>query len=200
MGSTSVDPLEALYVVTIFSGLRSGEILSLKWANVDLESGVISVRSSLQDSDDVGKRIIAPPKTEKSARPIALSQIAVEALKRHRKPDAKPRDLVFPNEAGKPLWRQNVLERSLYPLLRRAGLCDEAGEPLLTFHDLRHVHGTELFRAGVYPKIVQERLGHSRIGITLDTYSSSVPSMQQAAVDALDRAYPAKAKTLELHT
>jgi len=98
-------------------------------------------------------------------------------------------DLVFPNQTGGTIWRQNLLRRSFYPLLERAGLYHD-GKPMLTFHGLRHVHGTELFRAGVHPKVVQERLGHSRIGITLDTYSSSVPSMQQAAVDALDRAFP----------
>ena len=99
---------------------------------------------------------------------------------------------MFPNERGKPLWRQNVLRRSFYPLLERAGLYDDSGAPLLTFHGLRHVHGTELFRADVHPKIVQERLGHSRIGITLDTYSSSVPSLQAAAVRAMNGAFPSR--------
>jgi integrase len=191
-------PLEALYVLTIFTGLRSGEVLALRWRDVDLKAGVLMVSSSLRDTgakkaDKKPSRVIDSPKIAKSARLIALPKVAAKALAQHRKrtvvdaPDA----LVFPNERGRPLWRQNLLRRSFYPLLERAGLVDAAGEPLLSFHDLRHVHGTELFRAGVHPKVVQERLGHSRVSVTLDTYSSSVPGMQESAVRSIDRSYPA---------
>ena len=192
------DPLEALYLLALFGGLRSGEVLALHWGDVDLAQGIVYVRGSLQDTGAKAKkaptRVVGAPKTEKSARPVALPKIAADALRRHRKRAGGPAagDLVFPNERGLPLWRQNLLRRSFYPLLERAGLVDDAGRPLLTFHGLRHVHGTELFRAGVHPKIVQERLGHSRIGITLDTYSSSVPSLQAEAVRALDAAYPSR--------
>jgi len=194
------DPLEALYLLALFGGLRSGEALALRWGDVDLKSGTVYIRASLQDTGARPKkgegpsRVIAAPKTERSARPVALPKLAADALRRHHKAAEQPAagDLVFPNERGEPLWRQNILRRSFYPLLERAGLVDEEGTTLITFHGLRHVMGTELFRHGVHPKIVQERLGHSRVGITLDTYSSSVPSLQGAAVDALDAAYPAR--------
>ncbi len=193
------DPLEALYVTTIFTGLRSGEILALTWGDVDLKAGVLTVRSSLRDTGLTGKgtpkRVVGDPKTEGSARPVVLPKLAIDALKRHHKLHAKASssDLVFPNDRGGPIWRQNLLRRSFYPLLHRAGLYHD-DKPLITFHGLRHVHGTELFRQGVHPKIVQERLGHSRIGITLDTYSSSVPSLQKAAVDSLNRSFAPKRK------
>jgi integrase len=194
------DRLEALYLVALFGGLREGELLALRWGDVDLKGGTIFVRASLQDTGLSKKkggapaRVIAGTKTEGSERPVSLPKIAADALRRHRKlvaRDVPERALVFPNDDGGPIWRQNLLRRSFYPLLKRAGLYAD-DKPLLTFHGLRHVHGTELFRAGIHPKIVQERLGHSRVQITLDTYSSSVPSLQGAAVQALDAAYPSR--------
>ena len=89
-------------------------------------------------------------------------------------------DYIFCDRMGGPLRRQNVKRRSFDPILKRAGL------PKIRLHDLRHTHATLLFAANVHPKIVQERLGHSRIGITLDTYSHSQPDMQQEAADVMD--------------
>ena len=201
LGAAEGDPLEALFVLTIFTGMRSGEVLALRWRDLDLAAGVVMVSSTLRDTgakkkDALDARVIASPKTSASARTVQLPKIVVRALTAHRKRAGEPIEssaLVFPNERGKPLWRQNLLRRSYYPLLERAGLVDENGRPLLSFHDLRHVHGTEMFRAGVHPKVVQERLGHSRIGVTLDIYSSSVPGMQQAATRSIDRAFSGSA-------
>jgi integrase len=189
------DPLCAFYAVAIGSGMREGELFSLTWSSVDFDFG-IHVNVALQDTGVVGagpaKRITGAVKTRTSKRPIQLTTYTLATLREHHASSKRvgPNDLVFPNALGKPMWRQNLLRRSFRPLLKRAGLVDEAGDPLLTFHDLRHVHATELFRQGVHPKVVQERLGHSRISITLDLYSSSIPSLQQTAVDALALAFP----------
>jgi integrase len=129
------DPLEPLYLLALFGGLRSGEALALCWGEVDVKRGIVYVRSSLQDTGARVKegegpsRVVAATKTKKSARPVALPKIAADSLRRHHKKAADPAagDLVFPNERGKPLWRQNVLRLSFYPLLERAGLYDGQG-------------------------------------------------------------------------
>ncbi len=81
-------------------------------------------------------------------------------------------DLIFPNEVGRPIEAQNLMRRSFYPLLERAGL------PRMRFHVLRHTAATLLLAQGVHPKVVQEMLGHSTISLTLDTYSHVIPGLQ----------------------
>jgi len=188
------DRLEALYVTAVFSGLRSGELLAMRWADVDFKAGAISVRRSLQDVD--GKPTIGQTKTAKSERLVALPKLALAALRAHRKAAefSGDADLVFANENGGPIARQNLLRRSFYPLLERARLVDK-GKPLISFHGLRHTHATMLLHGNAHPKIVQERLGHSRIGVTLDTYSHTTPGLQAAAVRQLDATYATRSAT-----
>ena len=88
--------------------------------------------------------------------------------------------LLFPNSLGKPMERQNLTRQSFEPLLRKAGL------PRIRFHDLRHTAATLLLSQGTHPKIVQERLGHATIGMTLDVYSHVLPSIQTEAAEKLD--------------
>lgn len=169
------DRLEALYVLALTSGMRQGELLGLRWQDVDLPAGSVSVVRQL--------------KTETSRRPVLLTRKGVAALRRHRAAqDAERRqagtawddhDLVFSNTVGRPINPRNLLRRSFYPLLARAGL------RRIRFHDLRHTTATLLLREGVHPKIVSELLGHSQIGITLNLYSHVTVSMQRAAVDTL---------------
>ncbi|MGO8951383.1 MAG: tyrosine-type recombinase/integrase [Ktedonobacterales bacterium] len=123
---------------------------------------------------------------------MALSKAVIDALGRHRLRQREERvavaavwhdlDLVFPNVIGKPLEAGNVLRRSFWPLLRRAGL------PRTRFHDLRHTAATLLLGRGINPKIVSEMLGHSNVSITLTIYSHVTPHMQQQAADAMDAA------------
>ena len=89
-------------------------------------------------------------------------------------------DLVFCNTIGRPVEAQNLVRRSFKPLLERAGL------PSIRFHDLRHTSATLLLGQNVHPKVVQERLGHSQVSVTMDTYSHVMPSMQRDAADKLD--------------
>ncbi|MER3401403.1 MAG: site-specific integrase [Thermoflexus sp.] len=174
------DRLEALCVLALTTGMRQGELLGLQWEDVDLKAGTVSVRRTLLELN--GK--LAPGET-KSGRPrrVDLPDIAVEALREHRKrmlAEGHPGPWVFCDTRGGPIRRNNIIRRWFKPLVRRAGLPD------IRFHDLRHTAATLLLRLGVHPKVVQERLGHSQIGVTLDTYSHVLPSMQKEAARKLD--------------
>jgi integrase len=177
------------YAIAIHCGLRQGELLALKWEDVDLEASTLQVRRSLSGSSG-GHPVFTAPKTVKSRRQVRLTAGAIEALKRHRKRQLEERlrvtglwrdhDLVFTTKTGTPLHRQNLRQRSFKPLLKKSEL------PEIRFHDLRHTCATLLLTKGVHPKIVQELLGHSTIAITLDTYSHVLPGMGDAAAGAMD--------------
>ena len=182
------DRLEALYVVALTTGLREGEILALRWRDVDLDTAKLQVRGSMQATPSGLK--IAETKTAGSRRHVMLSKQPLDALRRHRVAQAAERlrvgaawednGLVFPNQVGRPIAAGNLLRRSFEPLLRRAGL------PRIRFHDLRHTSATLLLGEGVHPKVVAEMLGHTRISTTLDLYSHVTPTMQRQAAEAFD--------------
>ena len=186
------DRLEALYVLAVHCGLRQGELLGLKWEDVDLERGTLQVRRTLTGSKD-GQPTFTAPKTSKSRRSVRLTETALEGLRRHLERQLGEIDhagslwrengLIFATEAGTPLARQNLGRRSFKPLLKRAGLPEKT-----RFHDLRHTCATLLLIGGVHPKIVQELLGHSSVTITLDTYSHVLPGMGEAAASAMEDA------------
>lgn len=183
------DRYEALYVIAVTTGLRSGELLGLRWADIDLAVAELHVTQQAQRTSEGWA--FTEPKTGKGRRTVTLPAIAVEALKAHRIRQNEERlargpawedlDLAFANELGRPVERQNLQRRSFAPLLERAGLRH------IRFHDLRHSAATLLLAQGVHPKVVQERLGHAMISITLDTYSHVLPSMQADAAAKLDR-------------
>ncbi len=180
----SEDRFEALFVLAITTGLRRGELLGLKWADVDLDRGVLSVRRALSPKGRTFNR----PKNAKG-RSIQLTPVAVETLKRHRVTQNEERSrlrdvwqeqgLIFPSQVGTPMNPSNFINRSFKPLLKRAEL------PSLRFHDLRHTFASLMLSNGEHPKIVQEILGHAQISLTLDTYSHALPSMQSGAVGRL---------------
>jgi integrase len=183
---------EALYVVAIHTGLRQGELLGLKWTDVDLEARRVSVRRSLKVTDrGLG---FGPPKNGASRRSVSLSKTAVAALRAHRTRQNtenlaaarwKDSGLVFPNRVGGPMDHNNLYYRDYKPLLKRAGLDDRG----FTFHALRHTFATALFERGEHPKIVQSLLGHSSITQYMDTYSHFMKGMGSGAVDGLDEAF-----------
>lgn len=133
------------------------------------------------------------PKTSKGRRMITLPSIAMDALKEHRAeqlelrlsvgPKCVDNDLVFANLVGNPRERQNIQRRSFKPLLRKAGLPD------IRFHDLRYSMATLLLSLGEHPKVVQERLGHASISVTMDTYSHVMPELQRETARKLDSVY-----------
>jgi len=183
--AAEADRLHALYLVAITTGLRQGELYGLHWSDLNLEGATLSVRRTLVEIN--GKLTTAEPKTTKSRRLVALPAVAVEALFEHRKRAIAEGNAasqwVFCDENGGPLRRQNVQRRSFKPLLKSAGL------PEIRFHDLRHTSATLLLSQGVHPKVVQERLGHAQISITLDTYSHVLPGMQEDAASRLDNLF-----------
>ncbi len=179
------DPLEALYVLAITSGLRQGELLGLKWTDVDLDAGHLQVRRTIRRVSTTGFQE-SEPKSARSRRNITLTALAVAAITAHKDRQGFARKaaveglweehgFVFCNAYGRPIEAQNLLKRSYHPLIQRAGL------PPMTFHALRHSAATLLLAAGTHPKVVQEMLGHSSIALTLDTYSHLIPSLQADA-------------------
>ena len=175
------DPYEALYILAVTAGLRQGELFGLKWKDVDTRRRALSVRRSIVDAG--GYRGVAEPKTAAGRRRVELSDLAVNALREHRgrcKATPHPEGWVFTDTRGGPLRRSNFLRRQWAPLLARAGLEG------VRFHDLRHTSASLLLAAGVHPKIVQERLGHATVGITLDTYSHVLGSLQREVADRID--------------
>lgn len=182
--------LEALFVLALTSGMRQGELLALRWDDLDLDRGKLSVCATLQNIG--GKMELSEPKTAGSRRQISLTPRAIDALRAHRARQNEERlhagaywqgyKLVFANQLGGPLDGTNLLKYWFYPLIERAGL------PKIRFHDLRHTAATLLLRQGVNPKIVSEMLGHAKVQITLDTYSHVLPDMQDVAVLAMEKA------------
>jgi integrase len=175
----------------VLCGLRRGEICGLRWRSVDLDAGRLSVVASVvKVRGDVREK---QPKSGKG-RSVTLPSMLVTELRRHRlqqsewllRIGARLTDdhHVFTKEDGTPVY-PSTLTRSFSLFMRRRGL------PRIRFHDLRHSHATHLLAAGVHPKIAQERLGHSSVGITLDTYSHVLPGMQEDAVAKVDAALQA---------
>lgn len=184
------DRLEALYVLAIHTGLRQGELLGLKWDDVDLEDGSLQVRRTLTITKS--GPVFTSPKTTGSRRSVKLTSKAIEAVKSHLERQLREIDrvgslwsengLIFASETGTPLDRRAVTKSKFKPLLKSATL------PEIRFHDLRHTCATLLLTRNVNPKIVSEMLGHSTIAITLDTYSHVLPNMRDQAAAAMEEA------------
>lgn len=175
---------EPLIVLAVATGMRQSELLGLQWADLDLLAGRLQVRRQLDRDGSMTE-----PKTAKGRRTIALPSNVSAMLRDHRArqnatrllmgPQWEHNDLVFCTHSGRPLGHRNVL-RAFSLLLGCAGL------PHVSFHALRHTHATMLLQEGVAPKIVQERLGHSNIGMTMDIYSHFIPGMDAEAAGKLD--------------
>jgi integrase len=180
--------LEALWVLALTTGMRRGEILALKWQDINFDQAMVQVRRIFTRAP--GRTFIeADPKTEKSKRSIMLTSIALDALKVHRRSQLETRlqagsawkdsDLIFCTSLGTPLHPNWVLAQ-FKKLLTRTGLPD------MRFHDLRHSIATLLLSMGIHPKVVQELLGHNRIQETVDTYSQVLPTIHKEAVKKLE--------------
>lgn len=167
------------FLLAIFTGMRRGEILALRWKNVDLENGVIHVEESLARSRTEGL-YVKEVKTSHSRRDVFLSPSVQEALQEHKQlQEPNELGLVVTSRAGGYLDPRNLLRK--YKYLKR-----KADVPDIPFHNLRHTHATMLMRMGENPKVVSERLGHARVGITLDIYSHTNEEMQKRTADRFD--------------
>ncbi len=182
-----------IYLVAIHTGMRQGEILGLRWSDINFESGIISVRQKLLKAGP--KPEFDSVKTQKSVRPILMTkELKIELkiqqeIQNQEKEDCKcvdeklyeDYDLVFAQPNGRPIDGTNLTYREFNRILENAKL------PKIKFHGLRHSFATYLLTQGENPKIVQEMLGHSSIGITLDTYSHVIPNLQKTAVKKINK-------------
>ncbi len=181
---------EALFTVALSVGLRLGEALGLKWDDIDLQNGSLSVRRQLQRRK--GKIEFSEPKTAKARRTIPLPAFAVTALLEHRGKQLEEKlmnidrwteyNLVFASSVGTPAEERNV-RRTLVALLQKCGL------PPMRFHDLRHTCASLLLAQGTDPRTIMETLGHSQIALTLNTYSHVLPSLQRDAADKMQKMF-----------
>jgi integrase len=176
--------LYALFHLVALRGLRRGEVAGLRWADLDLDAGTLTVSGQLQQ---LGGRLVAgAPKSEAGRRVIALDRTTIAALRVHRgrqqaeRAAAGPRwaetGYVFTTPLGKPVGPDRLTR-----LFRR--LVAESGLPPVTLHGLRHGAATLALAAGTDLKIVQDQLGHSTITLTADTYTSVLPQTARAAAD-----------------
>jgi len=179
----------ALFHTALFTGMRRYELLALRWQDIDFVYCQIYVNRSLHHLKD-GSYIFSQPKSVKSRREIALSPSAILTLQEHNENQyairlklgipLKDDDFVFSTTEGKPL-RPNTISRAWKMLAARAGV------KIIRLHDARHTHASLMLKQGIHPKIVQERLGHAGIQITLDIYSHVAPGLQQAAAEDFEK-------------
>ncbi|MFB9330116.1 tyrosine-type recombinase/integrase [Paenibacillus aurantiacus] len=171
------------FLLAYAAGLRQGELLGLRWKDIDFEQKTLSVVQTLSHD---GKELTAGAKTATGTRLVSLDDKTIAELKKRKRLVAAEKlsaggvyednDLVVATSIGTPLGPRNML-RTFYRLISEAEL------PELTIHDLRHTHATLLLKQGVHPKIVSERLGHASVKITLDLYSHLLPNMQKETAD-----------------
>lgn len=181
-------PYYVLFYQAVFTGMRRSELLALRWCDVDLLLCQAHVTRTLHQLR-TGEIVIGVPKSVKGRRMISLPPSAALLLQEHRDNQSAQRrilgvplkedDLIFSTLDGKPL-RPNTVTRAWSVLAARCGLKG------VRLHDARHSHASLMLKQGVHPKIVQERLGHATIAVTLDTYSHVAPGLQEAAAKGFD--------------
>ena len=179
-------PLHALYLVAATTGMRRGEVLGLRWKDLDLEARTVAINQTVIS---IAYEVqFSTPKTKSGHRAISLDSTTVRALRQQRKRQAATRlavgsawvshDLVFTRHDGEPL-HPDFVSQSFERLVKSMGL------PRIRLHDLRHTHASLALAAGIHPKVVSERLGHSTVSITLDTYSHVIPSLQSEVAEVV---------------
>lgn len=173
-------------LLAVTTGMRRGEICGLQWEDIDFEKSCLYIRHQLQRID--GRLVLRETKTAGSRRPVALDDTTLGLLKTHRKAQMENRLMFGPeyevaNAGYVCTWPDGRLIDPDYITKAFAKVLDKIGLPRVRFHDLRHTHATLLLQEGVNPKIVSERLGHTDIRITLNTYSHVLPSIQKEAAE-----------------
>jgi integrase len=190
LDATREHELGTLLHLAISTGLRQGELLGLRWSDLDWKTGVLQVQRQLQRVAGQGLQFMEP-KTSAGRRSVVLGRELLARLGEHRKRQMEYRliagarwqesGLIFPSTIGTPMDARDLL-RNFKAVLAAAGL------PEVRFHDLRHTAATLMLQQGVPFKVVQESLGHARSSLTLDVYSHVVPAMQQDAADRMEAA------------
>lgn len=175
----------AIYLA-VMTGMRQGEILGLRWSDIDFEKRTLIIQQTVNRHGEIKQG----GKTKQSMRSVALSPETIEVLQEHRKLIMMERaalgsayedhGLVVCTQFGAPV-KQRTLQKVWTSFLKKTGA------PQITFHDLRHTHASLLIKQGVHIKVISERLGHSSVSITMDTYGHLMPNMQEDAAIGLDR-------------
>jgi integrase len=180
----------ALYYLAIVTGMRQGELLGLKWKNVDLDKGIIKVNQNLKRLPN-GKLVFGKPKTKTSIRSITIGRETIEVLKEQNERIKRERedvrvkylwkemDMVFPSTIGTPIDPTNILKK-FRQALKKVGL------PRLRFHDLRHTSASIMLNNGVDVLVASRRLGHAKPSITLDVYGHLLTSVQTEVAKKID--------------
>ncbi len=181
-----------IFSLAITTGMRPEEYLGLHWKDIDFKNGTATVQRALVWKRKGGGWSLQEPKTSLSRRTIPLPISVLHELSGHRKKQLEERlrlgqayqnnDFVFATEIGTPISPSNLTRRHYKPILKKAGLSEK-----IRIYDLRHTCATLLLSNSTSPKVIAERLGHSSIVLTLDTYSHVLPSMQKDATDELER-------------
>lgn len=182
--------VELPILIAIGTGLRIGEIVGLRWKDVDLEKGVLTVNQSMEVT--IGQVRFKPPKTKAGRRTLKLPKFLVEALTAYQATQAKAQEaqgelymdhgLVVTKPNGEPI-RTDSLGSTFHRIIKSTKL------PQIRFHDLRHGHASHLGKRGIGLKVIQERMGHTTIAITGDIYSHLLPGMDEAAANRIDEAF-----------
>ncbi|MDQ0417568.1 integrase [Croceifilum oryzae] len=187
---TEQHPLHIAYLLAIYTGMRMGEILGLRWEDCDLENKMIRIRQGLSCTSE--GTIFEDPKSKASRRAIAITENIVDALEKRQREQKrnknwlgqayKENNLVVCTKKGTPIGPSN-LRRHFWSTIEKAGV------PRIRFHDTRHTHATIMLTLGEHPKVVSERLGHSKTSITLDVYSHVMKSIQEDAAKNFSNAF-----------
>jgi len=172
----------ALYHLAVSTGMRQGELLGLKWSDLDCKQGLLQVQRQLTKKKGGGFEFTAP-KTKAGTRRLDLGESALRVLRGHRQQqflEMQSVGLVFPSTIGTPYNRSNLRKRFKLIL-------DEAGLPEIRFHDLRHTAATLMLNHGIPVIVVSRRLGHARPSITLDIYGHLIPDKQKEVALLMDQ-------------
>ncbi|MCH8080408.1 MAG: tyrosine-type recombinase/integrase [Proteobacteria bacterium] len=182
--------LQLPVLLAVTTGMRRGEILGLRWKDIDLDKKRLYIRQIVIETRQYGLEV-KQPKTDSSSRTIALPQITIDAIKKYRVEQAElclqlgkgltPESMLFNEYSG--LNVPNRITVNFRSFIKSHGFKH------VTFHDLRHTHATHLLEQNIHPKIVSERLGHSTIALTMNTYSHVMPTMQEEAANKVDELF-----------
>ncbi len=185
IGAAQGDALEALYVLAVTLGIRQGELLALRWEDIDFETRQIHIAGNVTRQYD-GSRVISKPKTAASVRTLVMPQICIDALRR----TPRINDLVFPGPDGK-LWVASTFYK------RWEGTRNRAGIRHIRFHDLRHTADTLALDGGASVLTVMKAMGHKSRSMTLDRYGHLTDAAAESLADSIDARYGPRIRVLE---